>query len=75
MPAGAACDQVAIDDYILVGVDCAHVLHIAEEIGMGDDGPAPDQLWRGNLCKHVLICRLLEGDGEVVRALREVVSI
>ncbi len=31
-------------------------------------------IWRGNVCKHLLLSRLLEGDAEVVQALRELVS-
>lgn len=34
-----------------------------------------DHTTRGVACKHILICRLLDGDPETVRALRSVVAV
>ena len=41
----------------------------------GQQCNCPDYLWRGNLCKHVLLVKLLEGDADVVRALRKAVAL
>ena len=40
-----------------------------------DDGlcDCEDHLWRNMTCKHILVCQLREGDGEVIAALRELV--
>ncbi len=43
----------------------------------GENGPicdCRDFLWRGDVCKHLLLSRLLEGDVEVVWALRAIIK-
>ena len=37
MAAAAPRDQIAVDDDVLVGVDRAHVLHVAEQVVVRDD--------------------------------------